>query len=130
MEIRKYGDQVHSLQEILQAYQGLRPSGPPPPSGTRKIYPSRHYPHYNHLLPHSSVFINAIGLGNPGPLGLGAFALTTFVLSVFNTGVLIDPKLEGVVLPLALFYGGIAQFIAGVFEFNIANTFGATAFCR
>ena len=68
-------------------------------------------------------------LGNPGPLGLGAFALTTFMLSVFNAGSnLIDPKLEGVVLPVALFYGGIAQFAAGMWEFRINNTFGATAF--
>lgn len=68
-------------------------------------------------------------LGNPGPLGLGAFALTTFMLSVFNAGSnLIDLKLEGVVLPVALFYGGIAQFAAGMWEFRINNTFGATAF--
>jgi succinate-acetate transporter protein len=68
-------------------------------------------------------------LGNPGPLGLAAFALTTFMLSVFNAGSnLIDPKLESVVLPVALFYGGIAQFAAGMWEFRINNTFGATAF--
>jgi len=69
------------------------------------------------------------GLGNPGPLGLGAFALTTFVLSVVNTQIIISPALEGVVLPLALFYGGVAQFVAGIFEFRAPNTFGATAFC-
>jgi len=69
------------------------------------------------------------GLGNPGPLGLGGFALTTFMLSVFNTGVILDPTLEASVLPLALFYGGLAQFIAGLFEYKIPNTFGATAFC-
>jgi len=67
------------------------------------------------------------GLGNPGPLGLGAFALTTFVLSTFNAG-LLDKSLEGVVLPLALWYGGIAQILAGMWEFKINNTFGATAF--
>jgi len=67
-------------------------------------------------------------LGNPGPLGLGAFALTTFCLSVFNTGVFINAELSGVVLPLALFYGGLAQLIAGIFEYKIPNTFGATAF--
>jgi succinate-acetate transporter protein len=68
-------------------------------------------------------------LGNPGPLGLGGFALTTFMLSVFNAGSnLIDPHLEGVVLPVALFYGGLAQFAAGMWEFRINNTFGATAF--
>ncbi|UJR38538.1 hypothetical protein I4U23_031205 [Adineta vaga] len=68
-------------------------------------------------------------LGNPGALGLGGFALTTFMLSVFNAGSnLIDSKLEGVVLPVALFYGGLAQFAAGMWEFSINNTFGATAF--
>ena len=68
-------------------------------------------------------------LGNPCPLGLGAFALTTFMLSVFNAGSnLIDSRLEPVVLPVALFYGGLAQFVAGMWEFRISNTFGATAF--
>jgi len=67
-------------------------------------------------------------LGNPGPLGLGAFALTTFCLSVFNTGVFINASQSAVVLPLALFYGGLAQLIAGIFEYKIPNTFGATAF--
>lgn len=69
------------------------------------------------------------GLGNPGPLGLAGFATTTFVLSCFNAGVFIDRDLEHVVLPLALAFGGIAQFIAGLYEFKIPNTFGATAFC-
>ncbi|KAJ3046886.1 Poly [ADP-ribose] polymerase 3 [Rhizophlyctis rosea] len=68
------------------------------------------------------------GLGNPGPLGLGAFALTTFTLSCFNAGVFIEKELEGVVLPLALFYGGLAQFAAGMWEYKVENTFGATAF--
>ena len=68
-------------------------------------------------------------LGNPGPLGLGGFALTTFMLSVFNAGSnLIDSRLLGVVVPVALFYGGIAQFAAGMWEFRTNNTFGATAF--
>jgi uncharacterized protein len=64
---------------------------------------------------------------NPGPLGLAAFALTTFVLSMFNTG-LVSDKGVPVVLGLALAYGGIAQFLAGMWEFRTGNTFGATAF--
>ncbi|GAA4855393.1 GPR1/FUN34/YaaH family transporter [Actinomycetospora corticicola] len=64
---------------------------------------------------------------DPGPLGLAAFALTTFLLSLFNAG-LAPEALESTVLPLALFYGGLAQLIAGLFEFRKANTFGATAF--
>ncbi len=66
-------------------------------------------------------------IADPAPLGLGAFALTTFVLSVFNAGML-SKELEVVVLPLALLYGGIAQMLAGMWEFKKGNTFGATAF--
>ncbi|MFG2752095.1 acetate uptake transporter [Streptomyces xanthophaeus] len=67
-------------------------------------------------------------LANPGPLGLAAFALTTFVLSLFNSGLVSNAALSAVVLPLALFYGGLAQFVAGVLEFRRGNTFGTTAF--
>ena len=64
---------------------------------------------------------------DPGPLGLAAFALTTFVLSMFNAG-LVSDKGEPVVLGLALAYGGIAQLLAGMWEFRTGNTFGAVAF--
>ena len=64
---------------------------------------------------------------NPAPLGLAGFALTTFVLSMFNAG-LVSDKGVPVVLGLALAYGGIAQFLAGMWEFRTGNTFGATAF--
>lgn len=67
-------------------------------------------------------------IADPGPLGLGAFALTTFCLSVFNAHLITDAKLEAVVLPLALFYGGLSQLLAGMWEFKKANTFGALAF--
>ena len=66
-------------------------------------------------------------LADPGPLGLAAFALTTFVLSMFNAG-LVSEKGEPVVFGLALFYGGVAQFLAGMWEFRTGNTFGAVAF--
>ncbi len=66
-------------------------------------------------------------IADPAPLGLAAFALTTFVLSVFNAG-LMSEDLEPVVLPLALFYGGLAQLLAGMWEFKKANVFGALAF--
>jgi succinate-acetate transporter protein len=65
---------------------------------------------------------------DPGPLGLGAFAMTTFVLSVFNAN-LVNEKGVPVVLGLALAYGGIVQLIAGLWEFRTGNTFGAVAFC-
>ena len=66
-------------------------------------------------------------IANPGPLGLAAFALTTFVLSMFNSG-LVGAAGEPVVFGLALAYGGLAQLLAGMWEFRTGNTFGATAF--
>jgi succinate-acetate transporter protein len=67
-------------------------------------------------------------IADPAPLGLGAFALTTFVLSCVNAG-WVPASVEPVVFGLALAYGGIAQFAAGIWEFAKGNTFGATAFC-
>jgi hypothetical protein len=64
-------------------------------------------------------------VANPAPLGLCGFALTTFVLSAANAK-LFDGA--GIVIGLALFYGGLAQFLAGMWEFKTGNTFGATAF--
>jgi uncharacterized protein len=64
---------------------------------------------------------------DPGPLGLAAFALTTFVLSMFNSG-LVGEGGEPVVLGVALAYGGLAQLLAGMWEFRTGNTFGAVAF--
>jgi succinate-acetate transporter protein len=66
-------------------------------------------------------------VADPGPLGLGAFALTTFVLSMFNAD-LVGKGGEPVVLGLALAYGGLAQLLAGMWEFRTGNTFGAVAF--
>lgn len=65
------------------------------------------------------------GIANPAPLGLCAFALTTFVLSAHNAGLFATPT---IVIGLALFYGGLAQLLAGMWEFKTGNTFGATAF--
>jgi succinate-acetate transporter protein len=67
----------------------------------------------------------APGIANPAPLGLCGFALTTFVLSAANAK-LIDAPL--IAVGLALFYGGLAQLLAGMWEFKTGNTFGATAF--
>jgi succinate-acetate transporter protein len=66
-------------------------------------------------------------VADPGPLGLAAFALTTFVLSMFNAD-LVGAGGKPVVLGLALAYGGIAQLLAGMWEFRTGNTFGAVAF--
>jgi uncharacterized protein len=65
---------------------------------------------------------------DPGPLGLAGFAMTTFVLSMFNSN-LVNGKGVPVVLGLALAYGGIVQLLAGLWEFRTGNTFGAVAFC-
>jgi succinate-acetate transporter protein len=64
---------------------------------------------------------------DPAPLGLAAFAMTTFVLSMMNTNLVSDKGIP-VVLGLALAYGGGAQLLAGMWEFRTGNTFGATAF--
>lgn len=66
-------------------------------------------------------------IADPGSLGLAAFAMTTFVLSVFNAGIL-DKASEPVFLCLAWFYGGLVQLLAGMWEFKNRNMFGATAF--
>jgi len=66
-------------------------------------------------------------IANPGPLGLSGFALTTFILSLINAGILSTAH-TGIVIGLAVAYGGIAQFAAGMWEFRTGNTFGATAF--
>lgn len=66
----------------------------------------------------------ALSIADPAPLGLAAFALTTFVLSVHLAGWAPDIVWIG----LALFYGGVAQLLAGMWEFRNRNTFGAVTF--
>jgi len=71
--------------------------------------------------------VAAPAIADPAPLGLAGFAMTTFVLSLVNANIL-AASLGAVVLPLALFYGGLAQLLAGMWEFKNKNTFGAVAF--
>ncbi len=66
-------------------------------------------------------------IANPGPLGLAGFGLTTVVLSCVNAGLLPREAIP-VIVPLAFAYGGVAQIIAGIFEFRTGNTFGMVAF--
>src|SRR5436309_10684055 len=66
----------------------------------------------------------ATAVADPAPLGLAAFALTTFLLSGHNASFIPDV----VWLGAALFYGGLAQLLAGMWEFRNRNVFGATAF--
>jgi uncharacterized protein len=64
-------------------------------------------------------------IADPAPLGLAAFALTTFLLSAYNAG---WTRGTFAFLGFALAYGGIAQLLAGMWEFRNRNVFGATAF--
>ncbi len=71
---------------------------------------------------------------DPGPLGLAAFAGTTFMLSLVNSGLVGTHLVPGggllpMIAALAIAYGGIAQLVAGIWEFRTGNTFGAVAFC-
>ena len=75
----------------------------------------------------AAVSPTAFTIANPGPLGLAAFALTTFVLSMFNAG-LVSSAGEPIVFGLAFAYGGLAQVLAGMWEFRTGNTFAGTAF--
>jgi uncharacterized protein len=68
--------------------------------------------------------VEATPAADPAPLGLAGFALTTFLLSGHNASWIPDLIWVG----FALFYGGLAQFCAGMWEFRNRNVFGATAF--
>ena len=69
----------------------------------------------------------ASGWGNSAPLGLAAFAVTTFMLSMINAK-LMPAAITPVVFGVALMYGGIAQLIAGVIQFRTGNTFTGVLF--
>ena len=64
-------------------------------------------------------------LANPAPLGLLGFGMTTVLLNLHNAGLF---GLDSMILGMGLFYGGLAQIIAGVMEWKKNNTFGLTAF--
>lgn len=63
---------------------------------------------------------------NPAPLGLSAFALTTFVLSLINAQAM-SVRVPNVVVGAAAFYGGLVQLLAGMWEMAVENTFGGLA---
>jgi uncharacterized protein len=65
------------------------------------------------------------GIANPAPLGLCAFGTTTVLLNFHNAGLF---EMNSMILAMGLFYGGLAQVIAGVLEAKKNNTFGLTAF--
>ncbi|MEH7493502.1 acetate uptake transporter [Neobacillus niacini] len=62
---------------------------------------------------------------NPAPLGLMGFGMTTILLNIHNAGFF---ALDAMILGMGIFYGGLAQVIAGIMEFKKNNTFGTTAF--
>ncbi|WP_031518676.1 acetate uptake transporter [Siccibacter colletis] len=64
-------------------------------------------------------------LANPAPLGLMGFGLTTILLNLHNIGLF---PLDGIILAMGIFYGGLAQIFAGLLEYKKGNTFGLTAF--
>ena len=64
-------------------------------------------------------------LANPAPLGLMGFGMTTVLLNIHNAGFF---PVSDMILAMGIFYGGIAQVIAGIMEFKKGNTFGMTAF--
>lgn len=63
---------------------------------------------------------------NPAPLGLTGFAMTTFILSIVNAGLV--AKTDANFVGLAIAFGGLGQLLAGMWEFRAGNTLGATAF--
>lgn len=68
--------------------------------------------------------VKASELANPAPLGLMGFGMTTVLLNLHNAGLF---PINSMILAMGIFYGGIAQVIAGVMEFRKGNTFGTTA---
>ncbi len=64
-------------------------------------------------------------LANPGPLGLLGFGMTTILLNLHNTGLI---PLSMMIIAMGIALGGLAQLIAGIFEFRNGNTFAGTAF--
>jgi succinate-acetate transporter protein len=64
-------------------------------------------------------------LANPAPLGLMGFGMTTVLLNIHNAGFF---PVSAMILSMGIFYGGLAQIIAGIMEFRKGNTFGTTAF--
>jgi len=70
---------------------------------------------------------NKPALANVGALGLGGFALSTFILNIVNAG-WVHGTTIGIVMPVAMLYGGLAQFMAGMWDVRRGDIFGATCF--
>lgn len=74
---------------------------------------------------HREIYVHD-STANPAPLGLMGFGLTTILLNIHNAGYY---ELNSMILAMGIFYGGLAQVIAGLLDFRKGNEFGATAFC-
>jgi uncharacterized protein len=81
----------------------------------------------DHAVQPSATTAPATGIADPAPLGLAAFALTTFLLSASNAGWM-SHATGAAFLGYAFAYGGLAQLLAGMWEFRNRNVFGAVAF--
>jgi uncharacterized protein len=79
---------------------------------------------HNHMQEQKIVSI-AETTANPAPLGLAAFGMTTILLNIHNSGCF---PMDTMIFAMGIFFGGIAQIIAGIMEFKKKNTFGFTAF--
>lgn len=101
-ELIRLGDKTYYKHELMLAF-----------GGTMNV--ERYAPYPTHQF------------ANAAALGLASFALTTFVLGLYYAGAM-GVKVPNVVVSLTFFYGGIVQFLAGVWELAIGNTFAGTAF--
>jgi succinate-acetate transporter protein len=77
------------------------------------------------MIPTTTTLVVKDSTANPAPLGLCAFGLTTILLNIHNAGI---TEMSSMILAMGIFYGGLAQVIAGVIEAKKNNTFGLTAF--
>ena len=77
------------------------------------------------MSPELSPVVLKENLANPAPLGLFGFGMTTVLLNLHNAGFY---EMNSMILAMGLFYGGMAQVIAGILEYKKNNTFGMTAF--
>lgn len=82
-------------------------------------------PQNSYMNPEQNPIIIKESHANPAPLGLFGFGMTTVLLNLHNAGFY---EMNSMILAMGLFYGGIAQVIAGIFEYKKNNTFGMTAF--
>lgn len=79
-----------------------------------------------HLADSERISFSASDLtANPAPLGLMGFGMTTVLLNLHNAGIF---AVDSMILAMGIFYGGLAQVVAGVMEWKKGNTFGTTAF--